>query len=243
MNLFNGDTLIGWVVQIFKFVFKIVFKILMFTGAWIALVVGVIDAYVIQKIFTHLYQDHPQGYVIYQNTLWVLIFLFMLYWTVRNIIRLVTKNPDFSPFKQYVLKKKDKIPVAKEAIAALTVPTPKGFIFGKYGSNYIVKPKKLDGHILVVGGAGSGKSSCLAIPSILSWRQRIFAIDIKGELYKKAGYKCEKVKILNPSSPDTYGYNPYYLCKRASKSGPFLRGVFHQKRASIWARHSMPLPL
>ena len=211
MNLFNGDTLLGWIVQIFKFIFKIILKILVFTGAWIALVLGLFDSFVIGKLFPNFAKDHLQGYVFYQNTLWVLIFLFMAYWTVRNIIRLVTKNPDFSPFKQYILKQKDKIPNAKEAITNLASPSPKGFIFGKYASNYIVKPKKLDGHILVIGGAGSGKSSCLAIPSILSWHNRIFAIDIKGELYKKAGFKCSKVKIFNPLLPDTCTYDPYYL--------------------------------
>jgi type IV secretion system protein VirD4 len=211
MNLFNGDTLLGWFIQILRFILKIILKILIFTGAWIALVLGLFDSFVIGKIFPHFAKDNLQGYVIYQNTLWVLIFLFMIYWTVRNVIRLVTKNPDFSPFKQFILKQKDKIPNAKEAINALSTTAPKGFIFGKYGNSYIAKPEKSDGHILVIGGAGSGKSSCIAIPSILSWHSRIFAIDIKGELYKKAGFKRDKVKIFNPLSPDTCTYDPYYL--------------------------------
>ena len=211
MNLFNGDTLLGWVIQILKFIFQIILKILVFTGAWIILIFGLFDSFVIGKIFPNFAKDHLKGYVIYHNILWILMLLFMIYWTIRNVIRLVTKNPDFSPFKQFIYKQKDKIPNAKEAINALSVPTPKGFIFGKYGNSYIVKPKKLDGHIIVIGGAGSGKSSCIAIPSIISWHTRIFAIDIKGELYKKAGFKCNKVKIFNPLSPNTYTYDPYYL--------------------------------
>jgi type IV secretion system protein VirD4 len=57
---------------------------------------------------------------------------------------------------------------------------PIGFVFGKLGNEYITKKEDMDGHILVVGGAGSGKTSCVAIPSLWAWRKRVFCIDIKG---------------------------------------------------------------
>lgn len=44
---------------------------------------------------------------------------------------------------------------------------PEGFIFGKKAGRYLIKPDDIDGHILVIGGAGSGKSSCLGIPAVL----------------------------------------------------------------------------
>ena len=47
-----------------------------------------------------------------------------------------------------------------------------GFIFGKLGNKYISKKEDKDGHILIVGGAGSGKTSCIAIPSLLAWREK-----------------------------------------------------------------------
>ena len=59
-----------------------------------------------------------------------------------------------------------------------------GFIFGKMGGKYVTKKEDKDGHILVVGGAGSGKTSCIAIPSLLAWREPVFCIDIKGELHQ-----------------------------------------------------------
>lgn len=46
-----------------------------------------------------------------------------------------------------------------------------GFFFGIRKTNdgsmhYIGKPQNKDGHILVIGGPGSGKSSCIAIPTL-----------------------------------------------------------------------------
>jgi len=60
---------------------------------------------------------------------------------------------------------------------------PHGVFFGKYENQYVVKPEDMDGHVLVCGGTGTGKSSCVAIPTLRNWRGTIFAIDIKGELY------------------------------------------------------------
>jgi len=56
---------------------------------------------------------------------------------------------------------------------------------GRKVNKYIVKPETSDGHVLVVGGVGSGKSSCIAIPTLHSFSNSVFAIDIKGELYEK----------------------------------------------------------
>ena len=36
---------------------------------------------------------------------------------------------------------------------------------GPGGDGYVTKKETEDGHILVIGGAGSGKSSCVAIPT------------------------------------------------------------------------------
>ena len=46
------------------------------------------------------------------------------------------------------------------------------------------KSQNKDGHILVVGGSQTGKSSCIAIPTLSTWKGPIFAIDIKGELFE-----------------------------------------------------------
>lgn len=87
-----------------------------------------------------------------------------------------------------------------------------GFVFGQYHKKYFVKPEQADGHILVCGGAGSGKSSGIAIPSISAWNSAIFAIDIKGELSVAT---TGKRKIFNPTSIDTYGFDPFYLLRNS----------------------------
>jgi type IV secretion system protein VirD4 len=95
---------------------------------------------------------------------------------------------------------------------------PQGFIFGEYHrafrqSRYFFKGEQTDGHILIVGGAGSGKSSGLAIPSLLAWQDRIFAIDIKGELSAATASKPGQRKIFNPMEQNGWGYDPYYLLR------------------------------
>ena len=86
-----------------------------------------------------------------------------------------------------------------------------GFVFGKHRWRYLVKNENADGHILVIGGAGSGKSSCIAIPTIRAWRQRVFAIDIKGELATKTKESRPTLKIFNPHDPASYGFDPFFI--------------------------------
>jgi hypothetical protein len=58
-----------------------------------------------------------------------------------------------------------------------------GFYVGRVsflGIEYdVVKPHDLDGHILIMGGSGSGKSACIAMQNLSSWPDPIICIDIK----------------------------------------------------------------
>ena len=81
--------------------------------------------------------------------------------------------------------------------------------FGKKDGDYIIKPERLDGHIMVVGGVGSGKSSCIAIPTLRGWNESVFAIDIKGELHEKTKEYRPNIKVFNPLDNNSYGYDPY----------------------------------
>jgi type IV secretion system protein VirD4 len=83
-----------------------------------------------------------------------------------------------------------------------------GFVLG----DGVAKDEAEDGHIMVVGGVGSGKSSCIAIPSLLSWRKAKFVIDIKGELLENALFPCHpRVKVFSLYDSETYGYDPFHL--------------------------------
>jgi type IV secretion system protein VirD4 len=95
----------------------------------------------------------------------------------------------------------------------------KGFFsFLRY---YVGKPMNEDGHILVVGGAGSHKSSALAIPSLETWDGLIVAVDIKGELLTEwqrlNGNSDKKLKVFAPTKADTCAYDPYTLLRLGGK--------------------------
>jgi type IV secretion system protein VirD4 len=66
-------------------------------------------------------------------------------------------------------------------------------------------------HVLVVAGTGKGKTSCLVLPNLLTWRQSILVIDPKADLYPvSAGWRrtFSRVVHLNPTSPLTDSHNP-----------------------------------
>lgn len=76
---------------------------------------------------------------------------------------------------------------------------------------YIGKPQDRDGHVLVVGGAGSGKSSCIAIPTLCSWKGTFFAIDIKGELLQNsAAFRQSKYPVKVFAFSKEHGENLHY---------------------------------
>lgn len=101
----------------------------------------------------------------------------------------------------------------------LLTANPQGFVFGEYRRlgqkpQFFYRDEQVDGHILIVGGTGSGKSSGLAIPSLQAWRQRIFAIDIMGELSKATAHKPGQQRVFNPMEVDAWGYDPFYLLRQ-----------------------------
>ncbi|MDR0372692.1 MAG: type IV secretory system conjugative DNA transfer family protein [Nitrososphaerota archaeon] len=87
-------------------------------------------------------------------------------------------------------------PVNKQISSA----EPRGVFFGTHGNQYVVKSEETDGHILVVGGTGTGKSSCVAIPTLSNWKGTIFAVDIKGELYANTKEHRQNIKIFDPEN-------------------------------------------
>ncbi|NCD01241.1 hypothetical protein EOL94_04070 [bacterium] len=134
---------------------------------------------------------------------------FWIRYMYRQVMRHIKKDPAWN----YKKDKEKKNEVNPNIDKALISPFSQGFIFGKKKNYFISKKETLDGHILVVGGAGSGKSSCIAIPTVMSWNRSVFAIDIKGELSQKTekNYTDKKRKIFNPSLSSSFGYDPFYI--------------------------------
>lgn len=104
-----------------------------------------------------------------------------------------------------------------DTVALKTAKDLSGVVFGKSNGKYATMPESTDGHILIVGGAGSGKTAAVAIPTLMSWKERVFAIDIKGELYEKTKKARGEatIKVFNPTDRNAYGYDPFYMLKTA----------------------------
>lgn len=101
---------------------------------------------------------------------------------------------------------------------------PSGIVLGKYHGKYVCRPIEQDGHYLIVGGSGSGKSSALIIPTLLINNDvPAFVLDIKGELSRLAKKKGDtKVHIFNPNDRRSYGYDPFYNLKKESTEQEIL---------------------
>lgn len=104
-----------------------------------------------------------------------------------------------------------------------------GFFFGIMqfyshwlcGNNkyFIGKPSGKDGHIIIIGSPGSGKSSCIAIPALESWDGTFVAIDIKkGELLKKSHDMRRPIKVFSFSENEEghSHYDPMYLLREGN---------------------------
>lgn len=88
------------------------------------------------------------------------------------------------------------------------------FLFGKALDEYVGKFQDEDGHIAIFGGSGSGKSSAIAIPTILTWKSPIFAFDFKGELVARARKRKSKIINMIKDQPKLYHYDPFYFMRQ-----------------------------
>ena len=98
-----------------------------------------------------------------------------------------------------------------------------GFFFGgmnQFGpDSYIAIPQGEEGHILMTGGSGSGKSS-MAKAALATWDGAICAADIKGELSEcyerlsekllRAGIISRSYIIFDPTQEDGPAYDPFW---------------------------------
>lgn len=96
-----------------------------------------------------------------------------------------------------------------------------GVFFGmkKYlgKGHYVGKPQGMDGHILYVGGPGSGKTFAGMIPTIMTWKGIAIIIDIKGDLekywYMLNRHTGKRLKVFNPTKEWTCCYDPFSILR------------------------------
>ncbi|MCL2797958.1 MAG: type IV secretory system conjugative DNA transfer family protein [Firmicutes bacterium] len=113
-----------------------------------------------------------------------------------------------------------------QANPQMTSLSPGGVFFGKQAAKYIVKSENMDGHVLVIGGPGTGKSSCIAIPTLRSWKGNVFAIDVKGELYDKTCEQRKSIKVFAPQDKTGgCGYDHYVFLKESENIAQEARAI------------------
>jgi type IV secretion system protein VirD4 len=132
-------------------------------------------------------------------------------------------------------KPKDPLPPPEQVTAMARNPPvnsrlasaePCGVFFGTHGKQYVVKPEDVDGHVLVVGGTGSGKSSCVAIPTLRNWKGAVFAVDIKGELHENTRQYRENIKLFDPQNKNNaYSYDPFVFLNQSPNPAQEARAI------------------
>jgi len=174
-------------------------KKLLASGIWTQPILMII-------IIIALWNENPKLLESGETWLWCIVGSFAL-------VLLIWLNKLGVPQEETAWQGKEKAmyPVVPEA---LLHKEPTGIILGKdkRTQKYVCKDLKEDGHIFLIGGSGSGKSTCYVINALLANpTARIFAVDIKGELsFKTAKYGDEHCLIFNPADRSQYGYDPLY---------------------------------
>jgi type IV secretion system protein VirD4 len=106
-----------------------------------------------------------------------------------------------------------------------------GFVFGEYkrpfqGMQYFYKPENTDGHILITGGTGRGKTSSILLPSYLRLKCSKFIVDTqKAEIALATAHLPGKRKIFRPIDPDACGFDPFYRLRGSDNPAQAAREI------------------
>ncbi|SHE45278.1 type IV secretion system protein VirD4 [Seinonella peptonophila] len=116
----------------------------------------------------------------------------------------------------------------------------KGIVLGKMKNNLIEKPPTIDGHILIVGGSGMGKSKSVAIPTLMRWEGAVICVDIKGELSEKTAHlRPGKSYTFNPTLDNCAQYNPIQFIKDSQGAQEMARVLMPEPKSAgdpFWNR-------
>lgn len=90
----------------------------------------------------------------------------------------------------------------------------RGVVFGSDQSRIIYSPEKNEGHSLVIGGSGLGKTSSILIPTLMHWDGPFLAIDISGDISANVD-RPDKI-VFDPTDPYTIPYNVFWPIDRVT---------------------------
>lgn len=115
-------------------------------------------------------------------------------------------KPATKPGSQKKKNKKDR------TLKCGKIENVSGIFFGESSKKgkYIFSPAEAEGHVLVTGGSGSGKTSCILINTLRSWaknntKNTIFCIDISGDI--EPNCDIPNKLVYEPRNPNSLPYN------------------------------------
>lgn len=83
----------------------------------------------------------------------------------------------------------------------------KGILFGKKFGLLGYSPEQDEGHILVLGPSGTGKTSALLIPTLRSWQGTALVVDISGDI--SANVNTPNKIVFDPTSKSCIPYDVF----------------------------------
>ena len=98
-------------------------------------------------------------------------------------------------------------PFAKKNLAYRQPAQARGILFGKKLSLLAYSPEQDEGHILVMGPSGTGKTSALLIPTLRSWQGTALVVDISGDI--SANVNTPNKIIFDPTSENCIPYDVF----------------------------------
>lgn len=98
-------------------------------------------------------------------------------------------------------------PFAKKNLVYRHPAQAKGVLFGKKFGLLAYSPEQDEGHILVLGPSGTGKTSALLIPTLRSWQGTTLVVDISGDI--SANVNTPNKIVFDPTSENCIPYDVF----------------------------------
>ena len=98
-------------------------------------------------------------------------------------------------------------PFAKKNLEYRHPVQAKGILFGKKFGLLAYSPEQDEGHILVLGPSGTGKTSALLIPTLRSWQGTALVVDISGDI--SANVNTPNKIVFDPTAESCIPYDVF----------------------------------
>ena len=98
-------------------------------------------------------------------------------------------------------------PFAKKDLVYRHRAQAKGILFGKKFGLLAYSPEQDEGHILVLGPSGTGKTSALLIPTLRSWQGTALVVDISGDI--SANVNVPNKIVFDPTAKNCIPYDVF----------------------------------